>query len=213
MAIFNKENAKKIKEFLKQMKNKVEIVYFTQEFECNLCQQTHEFLKEFDQFSAKIKLTVLDFEKDAQRAAEMGVEKIPAIVLLDANGQNTGVRFYGLPGGYEINSFLKALVEASGKLTEYEKEIEKAIKAINKDIHIQIMVALTCPHCPAAVSTAHSIALRNPRISADMVDGNVFADLTQKYKVTGVPKIIINEKQELVGNQPVEKFLEEIEKI
>jgi len=213
MAIFNKENAKKIKEFLKQMKDKVEIVYFTQEFECNLCQQTHEFLKEFDQFTSKIKLTVLDFEKDSQRAAELGVDKIPAIVLLDAKGQNTGVRFYGLPGGYEINSFLKALVEASGKLTEYEKEIEKAITVINKDIHIQVMVALTCPHCPDAVSTAHNLALRNPRISADMVDGNVFADLTQKYKVTGVPKIIINEKHELVGKQPVEKILEEIEKI
>ena len=40
-----------------------------------------------------------------------------------------------------------------------------------------------------------------------------FESLSLKYNVSSVPKIIINDKYEFLGNQPIEAFLNEIEKI
>ncbi len=57
-------------------------------------------------FSDKLTLKVLDFVKDQKAREALGVDKIPAMVILDGKGSNTGMKFYGLPGGYEINSFL-----------------------------------------------------------------------------------------------------------
>ena len=45
-----------------------------------------------------------------------------------------------------------------------------------------------------------------------MIEANTFPAMSQQYNVSGVPKIIINEKYELLGNQPLEAFLNEIEK-
>lgn len=63
------------------------------------------------------------------------------------------------------------------------------------------------------MSTAHRLALENKKIRADMVDAALFPHLVQKYQVTGVPRIIINESISMVGAQPIEKFLDAIEKI
>jgi predicted DsbA family dithiol-disulfide isomerase len=52
----------------------------------------------------------------------------------------------------------------------------------------------------------------NPNIQAEMIEANTFPVISQQYNVSGVPKIIINEKYELLGNQPLEAFLTEIEK-
>jgi predicted DsbA family dithiol-disulfide isomerase len=46
-----------------------------------------------------------------------------------------------------------------------------------------------------------------------MIEANTFQDLSMKFKVSGVPKIIINDGAELLGNQPVDKFLSEIERL
>jgi predicted DsbA family dithiol-disulfide isomerase len=50
-------------------------------------------------------------------------------------------------------------------------------------------------------------------VKAEMIEANTFTDLSMKYKVSGVPKIIINEDKELLGNQPVDAFLKQIEAI
>jgi alkyl hydroperoxide reductase subunit AhpF len=52
----------------------------------------------------------------------------------------------------------------------------------------------------------------NPNIQAEMIEANTFPAVSTKYKVSGVPKIIINESFELLGNQPLDAFLNEIEK-
>jgi alkyl hydroperoxide reductase subunit AhpF len=79
-------------------------------------------------------------------------------------------------------------------------------------VNIKVFVTLSCPHCPGAVSTAHSLAMLNDNIQASMIEAQTFQELSQKYKVSGVPKIIINEDYELLGNQPIDAFLSEIEK-
>src|SRR5690606_21462079 len=94
-----------------------------------------------------------------------------------------------------------------------DDELKSTIKAIDKPVNIKVFVTLSCPHCPGAVQTAHRLAMLNPNIKGEMIEAQTFYELSNKYQVSGVPKIVINDKYELLGNQPVENFLKEIEKL
>ncbi|NLK63339.1 MAG: glutaredoxin [Fusobacteria bacterium] len=211
--MFSKEIKEQLSKVLSKMKNNVNIIYFTQEYECSVCKDTKEFVTEFSQMSDKIKLEVKDFVKDDKLREKYNVDKVPAIIILDKDGIDYGIKYYGPPAGYEINSFIVTLIEMSGIVEDYSDDIEKQIKNIDKDIHIQVFVSLQCPYCPPAVITAHKLAQKNNKIKADMIESSVFPHLANKYSVNGVPKIIINEKYSLEGAQPVEEFLKLIKKI
>jgi glutaredoxin-like protein len=135
------------------------------------------------------------------------------MLLTDDAGTDTGIRFFGVPGGYEINSFLTAINEVSGSGEALPGDMIERIKKIEKDVRIEVFITLSCPYCPQAVATAHRIALENPRIKADMVESSTFQHLAIKYNVSSVPKIVINETHEFIGAHPVNVFLEEIEKL
>ncbi len=213
MALFDDNIRKQLAQILDGLKNDVKVVFFTQEIECESCHDAHQFIEEICELNPKLKMTRYNLVTDAEKAAEYKIEMVPAVVMLDQDGNDTNIRFFGIPGGYEINSFLGALLEVSGERQELPADILKRIQKIDKDIHIQVFVTLSCPHCPGAVITAHRLALENPRIKADMIEANTFVPLSIKYNVSGVPKIVINGEHELLGDQPITAFLDVIEKI
>jgi len=213
MALFDDNIRKQLTQILDGLKNDVHVVFFSQEIECESCQDAHQFIAELCELNPKLKMSRYNLVTDAEKAAEYKVDKVPAVVMLDKDGNDTNIRFFGIPGGYEINSFLGALLEVSGERQELPADILKRIQKIDKDIHIQVFVTLSCPHCPGAVITAHRLALENPRIKADMIEANTFVPLSIKYNVSGVPKIVINGEHELLGDQPITAFLDVIEKI
>jgi Thioredoxin domain len=51
------------------------------------------------------------------------------------------------------------------------------------------------------------MAFANPHITADAVEATQFMDLTRKYRVTGVPKTVVNETVEILGGLPEEDFV------
>jgi predicted DsbA family dithiol-disulfide isomerase len=54
------------------------------------------------------------------------------------------------------------------------------------------------------------MAIANSRVVADVVEVSEFMDLAQKYQVRGVPKTVINDAAEFMGNVPEETFVEHI---
>lgn len=213
MALFDPKIQEQLRNILKNMKNEVKIIYFTQDIECPLCRETRNFVEEIASLNDKLSVKVYNLVLDKEKAKLYGVDKIPGIVLLDKDEKDYGIKFYGLPGGYEINSFLGTLLEVSGHKEDLPADVLKRIKAVNRDVHIQVFVSLGCPHCPGAVTAAHRLALENPKIKADMVDTNNFVPLAQKYNVTGVPKIVFNDKLDLVGAHPLNAFLDVIDRL
>ena len=54
---------------------------------------------------------------------------------------------------------------------------------------------------------AHMMAMENPRIRADVVEVQEFPHMVQRYRVMGVPKIVINETVQFLGSVPEETFM------
>jgi len=54
------------------------------------------------------------------------------------------------------------------------------------------------------------MAIESHRITADVVEASEFPTLSDRYQVQAVPKIVINERREFLGNRPEAAFLAEI---
>ncbi len=211
MAFITGENEKTVRDMLGKLPRKVKILYFTQELECQYCRETHQLLEEIrDLSSGNVELEVYNFVNDKEVVEKYKVDKIPAIVMLDENGKDYGIRYYGIPSGYEFGSLLEDIQEvAKGKPALSEESI-KLIQQIDKPLRIQVFVTPTCPYCPTAVLLAHKLAMVNDNITADMVEATEFPHLSMKYNVRGVPRTMVGETYAIEGALPEPHFVQRI---
>ncbi len=209
MAVIQDKEKEIIKKKLDEgLEGDVKLIMFTQENECQFCADTRVMVEELAGMSPKIEARIHDFVKNEKLAKSYGVKKIPAIVMLGE--KDYGIRFYGIPSGYEFKSFQEDLVDVSRGRTDLSGDVKEKLATIKKPVHIQVLVTSTCPYCSMAVRTAHKLAIENEHIKADMVEMVEFPHLAQKYMAMSVPKIVINEIVDFVGAQPPEHFVEEI---
>ncbi len=194
---------------LSVLNKEVKLVMFTQELECMYCRETRTLLEELVETSNKLKLEVYNFVIDKDKAELYGVDKIPAIVMLEGD-KDFGIRYYGIPSGYEFASLLEDIKMVGTGEVDLSEDIIERVKLIDKDVHLQVYVTPTCPYCPRAVITAHKFAYLNPKIKADMVEATEFPHLSRKYNVMGVPRTIINENDFVEGAVPEEILLDKI---
>jgi glutaredoxin-like protein len=209
MSLIPDEHREHIKnELAENLVNPVRLIMFTQQLECQLCVQTKQLVTEIAALNDKVQAEVHDFVADAELAKQLGVDKIPAVVLVGQ--RDYGVRLYGLPYGYEFQTLMSALKVVSRGRTDLSEDTKLKLQTVRTPVHIQVFVTLTCPHCPAAASMAHKFAVECELIKADVIDAGEFPQLASKYGVMGVPKIIINEQIEFVGAVPENIFLDHI---
>jgi len=208
MPLIPEQHKAHVREELASLQNPVRIIVFTQEFECQFCRETRELVQEVAQLSSKLSVEVYDLIKDAKKAAEYAIDKVPALAVVGK--EDYGIRYYGIPAGYEFGTFIKDLKMISRGSTEISEKSRAKLASVNTPVHIQVFVTPTCPYCPMAVSLAHQFAIENPRVKADMIDVTEFPHLGQKYAVMGVPKVVINERVEFSGLLPEDQFLQHV---
>jgi len=210
MGMIPESNKSKLRtDLAKILVNPVTLTVFTQEMECDYCKETRELIEELGSLSDKIKTKVLDLMKDKEKASEYQVDKVPAIVI--EGPKKSKVKFYGVPAGYEFNTLIKDIVQMSRGETELTAETKRRLSEIKKPVHLKVFVTPTCPYCPGMVSLAHQFAMENENITADMIEISEFPQLGVKYNVSGVPKTVINESGEVLGMQPEEEFVRQLE--
>lgn len=213
MQLLSKDLQDQIRDYLSPMKNKVTLMLFTQDNPCETCTETRQLLKEVSELNPLISFVEKDLVEDIVDVDKYGIALTPSFIMLDAEGNYRGVKFNGIPAGHEINSFLTAIIDMSNLDFGFDQSIIDRIQKINKPVNIKVFVTLSCPHCPGAVTSAHRLAMLNKNIEGEMIEAQTFYQLSEQYQVSGVPKIVINEKYELLGNQPIEAFINQLEKL
>lgn len=131
---------------------------------------------------------------------------LPAAGLYKGNTY-LGVAFHGTPGGQEINSFVRAVYNAAGPGQPIDPKVERKIRALKKKNNIKICVSLSCHHCPGVVTACQRIALLNHNVEAEMVDVRLYDDLVDRYKITRVPAILMNDRALYLGAKDIEEVL------
>ena len=194
--------------FKENMVDPVRILMFTQEIECRFCSDTRQLVQELAGLSDKISVEVYDFVSDVDQVKQYGIDKIPALAIVGR--KDYGVKIYGIPYGYELQTLIEAVINVSKGTTNLSDQTKTILADVKSPVHIQVFVTLTCPHCPVAAAIAHKLAVESDMIKADVIESSEFPALAQKYAVIGVPKIVINEKIEFVGAFSEDLFAEHV---
>jgi glutaredoxin-like protein len=195
-------------DFKEKLLDPVKIVMFTQEIECRYCSDTRKLAQELSTLSDKITTEVYDFMADGSKVKEYGIDKIPALAIIGK--KDYGVRIYGIPYGYELQTLIEAVINVSKGKTDLSDKTKQILSDVKLPVHIQVFVTLTCPHCPAAAAVAHKLAIESDMVKADVIESSEFPALAMKYNVIGVPKIIINETVEFTGAFNEDLFAEHV---
>lgn len=213
MSLLRDKDREAVRERLAEMSGKVRILYFTQELECQYCRETGMLLGEVSELSEKLSLETYNFVTDKEVVEQYKIDKIPSFVLLAEDGIDHGIRFYGIPSGYEFATLLEDILMLSANDSGLDQATRDALKSLDKELHFQVFVTPTCPYCPGAVRVAHQMALESDKVRADMVEATEFPHLSMKYNVRGVPRTVINEDHAFEGMMPEAMVLSEALKV
>ncbi len=197
-----------IRDRLKEMQGRVKLTNFTQELECQYCRETRQLVEELAGLSDKLEAEVYNFQIDKEKVQAYKVDKIPATVIEGA--QDYGIRWYGIPLGYEFATLLEEILAVSVGQSGLSPDTKEKLAEVSGPLHLQVFVTPTCPHCPGAVSLAHRFAMESSWITADMVEATEFPHLSIRYSVRGVPRTVINEETFIEGAVPEDIFLEQV---
>ncbi len=200
MAFINDQTRKTIQKEFNALDRPVKLVLFIEELDCQYCKETKQLLEEIASLSNKLSLETYNLITDKDKTAEFGIARAPATVVMD--GQDYGIRYYGIPAGYEFGSLIEDIIDVSRGNSGLTPATRAALAEITEPVHFQVFVTPTCPYCPQAVRLTHQMAMENDLIRADMIEANEFPELSQQYQVMAVPRTIINEDQYFEGAMP-----------
>lgn len=138
-------------------------------------------------------------------------ELLPLLKLLDADGQDTGLHYAGIPTGHELNSLVLGVYNVAGPGQTIDPALADRIKRLPA-AKIRIGVSLTCHFCPDVVAACQRMASLNPGITATMIDLQHFPDLRKSKKIMSVPATVINDAPVIFGSQSLEQLVAAVEK-
>ena len=179
--MLNNDILSALKTYTAAMKNTVTLVLQTGEHAKR--GELVEFLNSFASVSDKIQV------EEREQSSDL---RSPVSFLLEADGLDTGIRFSGIPGGHEFNSFVLAVLNASGTPLKLDESIQTMVKAVEAELNFEVFISLSCHNCPDVVQVLNQFALLNPKIKTEMIDGGLFPQLIEDRNIQGVPSVYLN---------------------
>ena len=113
--MFTSEDEIEIKKRLEEVENNVKLILFTQSLNCESCPETEVLLRELAALSDKLNLEILNPHVNSDKAEQYKITRTPALIL--EGERDYGIRFFGMPGGYEFASLLEDII-AVGKRSQ-----------------------------------------------------------------------------------------------
>jgi glutaredoxin-like protein len=211
MALLSDQDRETVRKHLAEITHPATLLFFTQTIGGpETAAITRQILNELAELSEKVTVEDVNVILDTDRVSQYGIEAVPAIALL-RGGEDTRMRFLGAPAGYEFMSLVEAVILAGTGNSGLSDESRQLIaQHVTGPIDIKVFVTPTCPHCPRAVTLAHQLAVESPHIRAACVEATEFMDLSRRYRVTGVPKTIVNDTVEILGAVPEDAFVRSV---
>jgi len=205
-ALLNDEHRQQITQVLNRMENKVTLVTIVDESNDKSI-ELRDLVMDIADLGEKVQIIVEQKGANLELETKINADKFPVVALLDQNDTYVGVKFHGVPGGHELNSFLLTIYNLAGPGQELSASVKEEIKKLNEKINLKVAVSLSCHLCPDMVVAAGRIAIENPNIETEMVDIMNFPKLRAKHKIMSVPCLIVNDEKITFGSKSIEEII------
>ncbi len=136
----------------------------------------------------------------------------PTVELaLHRDGKPTGVTFRGVPGGHELSSLVLAILHADGKGRRPDDAFVARLRRLRGGA-LRTYVSLSCTNCPDVVQALNLIALENPAITHEMVDGELCQEEVRRLGIQGVPAVFAGDRLVHSGKSSLAELTEVLER-
>jgi alkyl hydroperoxide reductase subunit AhpF len=143
MALLSEQDRQVVRSHLADLEHDVTLLLFTQTIGGpETGRIAKQILDELSGLSDRIHVDEVNFVLDTERAAQYRIDKIPATVVL-RDGEDTRIRFFGAPAGYEFMSLVEAVILAGGEDSGLTEESKKLIAGVQEPISIDVFVTPT----------------------------------------------------------------------
>ncbi|MBI4279811.1 MAG: hypothetical protein HY660_15275 [Armatimonadetes bacterium] len=109
--------------------------------EWEICEHARKILEEFAALSPQVRLQTHGIIAESDAARSRGIDKIPGLAIVGA--EDYGVRFFGMPAGYEFSTLLEAVIAVSKGTSQLSEQTLAALATLPGDAHIQVFVTPT----------------------------------------------------------------------
>ena len=170
--------------------------------------ELRDLIMDISELGNKVNAEIYAKGENIKLENKINADKYPVAALLDHNNNYSGVKFHGVPGGHELNSFILAIYNLSGPGQQISEESLSKIKEIEKGVNIKVCVSLSCHLCPDVVVSSQRIAIENKNIEAEMIDISSFKEIKDKFKVMSVPAVIVNDEKIYFGAKKIDEIID-----
>jgi len=138
MALLSAQDEQTLKQDLATIDTPVTLILFTQTIGGSESGPiARQILAEVARLNEKITVLEKNFVLDVEERTKYGVDKAPAIVVL-RDGQDTRMRMYGAPTGYEFVGLIEAVLIAGTGKVDLEPATLSLIAAVSTPTNIQV---------------------------------------------------------------------------
>ena len=205
-SLLNDALRKQIQGILARFENNISLVSIVDESNSKSI-ELRDLVLDIADLGDKVNAIIYKKGENPEMEDKIHANRFPIVAILNKDNEYTGVKFHGVPGGHELNSFLIAMYNVAGPGQEINPSILNDIKSIDKNLNIKVGVSLSCHVCPDVVMAAQRIAIENPNIETEMLDLSNFPDLKDKHKIMSVPAIIVNDEKVYFGGKKLEEIV------
>ena len=143
MALLSDQDRQVVRSHLAGLTHDVTLALFTQTIGGpETAAIAKQILDELSGLNERLKVEEVNVVLEKERAERYRVDKIPAIVVL-RDGEDTRMRFFGAPAGYEFMSLVEAVIIAGGDESTLTAESQKLIATIETPTTIDVFVTPT----------------------------------------------------------------------
>ncbi|MDV4150982.1 FAD-dependent oxidoreductase [Clostridium sp. AL.422] len=195
-----------IQGILARFENKISLVSIVDESNAKSI-ELRDLVLDIADLGDKVEALIYKKGENPEMEDKVHANKFPIVAILNKDGEYSGVKFHGVPGGHELNSFIIAMYNIAGPGQEISANLLDEIKSIDKKLNIKVGVSLSCHVCPDVVMAAQRIAIENPNVETEMLDLSNFPELKNKHKIMSVPAIIVNDEKVYFGGKKLEEIV------
>ncbi len=141
MAFLSAKDEAAVKKEFERIGGPVKLTVFASELGGDHNTQTVALIREVAALSDQISVTVLNPHIEREQAAAYGISESPTVVVEGA--QDYGIRFLGLPAGYEFSNLIDSIVAVSTGLAGLSDETKAALAGLTEDVTIKVFATPT----------------------------------------------------------------------
>ena len=141
MAFLSAQDEEVVKKEFERLGGDVKLIVFASELGPESNAQTVRLMQEVAALSDKLSVSVLNPHIDRERAQAYAIEVSPAVVV--EGERDYGIRFLGIPAGYEFSNLIDSIVAASSGDAGLSADTKTALGELTSDVTIKVFTTPT----------------------------------------------------------------------